>query len=69
MVHVEDAAIARGAMMASLRLEDVAHEAIAATLVLWVTIVLAPEDGHLARICRHALNEGPDEHEEEKMEN
>ena len=56
-------------MMASLRLEDVAHEAIAATLVLWVTIVLAPEDGHLARICRHALNEGPDEHEEEKMEN
>ena len=64
MVHVEDAAVAGGAVMAPLRLEDVAHEAVASSLVLRVTQVKAPEDWHLARICRHGLNEGPDEHEE-----
>eukprot|EP00354_Favella_ehrenbergii_P001721 CAMPEP_0170461760 /NCGR_PEP_ID=MMETSP0123-20130129/7537_1 /TAXON_ID=182087 /ORGANISM="Favella ehrenbergii, Strain Fehren 1" /LENGTH=172 /DNA_ID=CAMNT_0010726845 /DNA_START=755 /DNA_END=1273 /DNA_ORIENTATION=- len=67
MVHVENAAIARAAVMAPLRLEDVTHEAVAASLVLGVTQVEAPEDGDLPRICRHALNEGPDEHEEDDV--
>ena len=34
MVHVENAPVASRAMVASLRLEDVAHQAIATTLVL-----------------------------------
>ena len=54
--------------MAPLWLEDVAHEAVSAALVLRVTQVEAPENGHLSRVCRHALYERPDEHEEEQVE-
>ena len=60
MVHVENAAIARGTMMAALRLEYVAHQTVTASFVLWITEVEAPEDGYLTWISRHALNERPD---------
>ena len=53
MVHVEDAPVARGAVMAALWLKDVAHEAVTASLVLRVTQVEAPEDGDLPRVSRH----------------
>ena len=54
--------------MAALRLKDVAHEAVTASLVLRVAQMETPENGHLARICRHALYERPHEHEEKNVE-
>ena len=68
MVHVEDAAIAGGTMMATLRLENVAHQTVTASFVLRITEMEAPEDGYLTWISRHALNERPDEEDEEHME-
>lgn len=59
MVHVKHAPVACGAVMASLRLENIAHEAVSTTLVLIVTQVKAPENGHLSRISRHRLKERP----------
>ena len=53
MVHVEHASVAGGAVMAPLGLEDVAHEAVAATLVLRVSQVEAPEDWDLPGVCCH----------------
>lgn len=55
VVHVQDASIASGAVMAALGLEDVAHETIAAALILGVTQMEAPEDRHLTGVCRHCL--------------
>jgi len=55
-------------MMATLWLENVAHEAVTASFVLWVTEMEAPEDRYLAWICCHALNEGPDKQDEEHVE-
>lgn len=68
MVHVEDAAVARRAVMAPFWLKDVAHEAVASALVLRVTQVEAPEDWNLSRVRRHRLNEGPNQHKEEEVE-
>ena len=61
MVHVENAAIARGTMMATLGFEDVAHQAVTASFVLRVTKMEAPEDWNLTRIGCHTLNEWPDQ--------
>ena len=55
--------------MAPLRLKDVTHEAVAPSLVLRVPQVEAPEHGYLPRVCRHRLDERPDEHEKEHVEN
>ena len=55
-------------MMAALWLENVAHETVTASLILWVTEMEAPEDWNLSRVCCHALNERPDQHKEEYME-
>ena len=68
MVHVEDAAIAARAVMATLRLEYVAHQAVSAPFVLRVAQVKSPENGHLAGVGGHGLDEAPDEHEEEHVE-
>ena len=68
MVHVEDASVAGRAVMASFWLENIAHEAISAALVLRVAQVESPEDGHLAGVCGHGLDEGPDQHEEKDVE-
>ena len=54
--------------MASLWLEDVAHETVAASLLLRITEVEAPEDRDLPGVCGHGLNEGPDKHYEEDVE-
>lgn len=59
VVHVEDASVARGAMVASVRLEHVADETVAAALGLVVAKVEAPEGRHLARITVHGLKERP----------
>ena len=65
MVHIEDASVAARAVMAPFRLEDIAHETVTASLVLWVTQVEAPKYGDLARVCRHGLHKRPTHHEEE----
>ena len=69
MIHVQHASIAGTAVMAALRLEDVTHEAVTASLVLRVSQMETPENWHLAWICRHTLYERPDQHEENYVEN
>ena len=54
--------------MAPFGLKNVAHEAISASLVFGVAPLEAPEDGHLARVGGHGLDEGPDHHEEDQVE-
>jgi hypothetical protein len=68
MVHVEHASVASAAVMASLGFENVAHQAVTTTLVLRVAQVKAPKDRNLAGVSGHGLYEGPDEHDEEHME-
>lgn len=68
MVHVEHAPVASAAVMASLGFENVAHQAIATTLVLRVAQVEAPKDRNLAGVSGHGLDEGPDKHDEEHVE-
>jgi len=68
MVHVQHASVAGRAVMAALRLKYVAHEAVATAFVLWVTQVEAPENGDLARVGSHWLDEGPDKHDEQEVE-
>ena len=62
MIHVEYASVARRAMMASLRLEHIAHKTVTTSFVLVVAKMEAPEYGHLPRISRHCLKERPQEH-------
>jgi hypothetical protein len=57
MVHVENATIAGRAVMASLRLEHVAHQAVASALIFSVAQVESPENRHLSRVCGHRLEE------------
>lgn len=59
MVHIEHASVARRAVVATLWLEHVAHEAVATALVFVVTQMEAPEDRHLAWVGRHRLEERP----------
>lgn len=59
VVHVKHAPVACRAVMASLGLENIAHEAVSTTLVLIVAQVKAPENWHLSRISRHGLKERP----------
>ena len=68
VIHVEYASSTAWAMMASLWLEYVAHQAVATTLTLCISQVETPEYRHLPRISKHWLEEGPQEHEEENME-
>ena len=55
-------------MMATLWLENVAHQTIASSLVLRVTKIEAPENRYLAWICCHCLKEAPDEQNKEHIE-
>jgi hypothetical protein len=57
MVHIEYASIASRAMMASLWLENVAHQAISSPFVFVITKMEAPEDWDLTRISGHRLEE------------
>ena len=68
MVHVEDAPVTGRAVMAAFRLENVAHEAVTAALLLWITQMKAPKNWNLARVSCHSLNERPECHKEDKME-
>jgi hypothetical protein len=65
VVHVEDASVARGAVMAPVRFEHVADEAVAAALRFVVAEVEAPEGRHLAWITVHSLKERPQQHQKE----
>ena len=56
VVHVQYATVACRAVMASLRLEDIAHKAVASALVFRVTQMEAPEDGNLTRVSCHCLD-------------
>ena len=53
MIHVQHAPVARGTMMAALRLKYVAHQAVSTAFILWVTQVESPEDRYLPRVRRH----------------
>jgi len=68
VVHIEHAAIANGAVVAALRLKDVAHEAVATAFLLWIAQMEAPEHGYLSGVRSHCLDETPDEHEEQQVE-
>lgn len=57
MIHVEYTPITGRAVMASLGLEDVAHQAIAPSFVLVITQVEAPEDWDLPGVGYHCLKE------------
>ena len=57
MVHVQYTSVASGAVMASLGLKDVSHQAIPPSFILRVTEVEAPEDRNLSRISEHRLEE------------
>ena len=68
MVHVEHAAVAGRAVMAAFGFENVAHQTVATAFVLRVTQMEAPENRYLAWVRGHCLHEGPDEHDEEHVE-
>jgi len=53
MVHVENASVASGAVMASLWFENIAHQAVTTSLILIVSQMEAPEHGHLPGISSH----------------
>ena len=59
MIHVKYTSVASRTVMASFRLEHIAHEAVTTTLVLIVSQVEAPENRDLSRIRRHRLKERP----------
>lgn len=67
MVHVQHASVAGRAVVAPVRLEYVADEAVATTLRLVVAEVEAPERWHLPRITVHGLEEGPYQHQKEHV--
>ena len=68
VVHVEHTAVATRAVMASFGFEYIAHQTISTALVLRITQVEAPEDRDLTWVCSHRLNERPNEHYEEDVE-
>ena len=55
--------------MAALRLEYIAHEAVAAALLFWIAQMEAPEHGYLSGVRSHSLDKTPHEHEEQQVEN
>ena len=57
MVHIKNTPIARRTMMASLWLENVTHQAVTTTLVLWITKMEAPKDWNLSWVSSHRLYE------------
>jgi S-adenosylmethionine synthetase len=67
VIHIQNTPIASGAVMAPLRFEYIAHEAVASSFVFGVAQMEAPENGHLPRVSSHRLQERPHEHEEENM--
>ena len=68
VVHVEHTPIARLAMMAPLRLENVAHQTVTTSFNFRIAHVESPKDGNLAGFHSHGLVEGPDHHDEEEVE-
>ena len=57
MIHIKNTPIARRTMMASFWLENVTHQTVTTTLVLWITKMEAPKDWNLSRVGSHRLNE------------
>lgn len=68
MVHVQHTPVASRAVMASLRLEYIAHQAVPPSFILRVSQVEAPEYRHLSWVCEHGLEEGPNEEYEDHVE-
>jgi hypothetical protein len=68
MVHVQYTSVASGAVMASLGLKYVAHQAIPPSFILRVTEVEAPEDRNLSRISEHRLEEWPNKQDKYHVE-
>ena len=67
MIHVKDTSVTAGTVMASFRLEDIAHKAVVSSLVLWISQVETPKHRHLAWICDHCLEKRPQKHEKDHM--
>lgn len=59
MVHIKYTPVAGGTVMASFRLEDIAHEAVPSSFILTISQVKAPENRDLAGVCKHGLEERP----------
>jgi hypothetical protein len=57
MIHVQHTSIACRAVVTAFGLENIAHQAISAALILWVAKVEAPEHGDLPWISSHRLEE------------
>ena len=55
VIHVKYAPVARGTMMASLWLENVAHQAISSSLIFIITKMESPKHWDLSRISGHSL--------------
>jgi len=55
--------------MAAFWFENVAHQTVATAFVLRVTQMEPPENRYLAWVRGHGLREGPNEHDEEDVEN
>lgn len=56
-------------MVAPLRFKNIAHQAVAPTLILIITEVEAPKYRYLTWVRRHGLEERPEEHYEYDMIN
>ena len=67
MVHIKHTTVAGRAVMAPLRLENVAHQTISSSFIFIVTKMETPEDRHLSWICCHRLEERPNQHDKEKV--
>ena len=55
VIHVKYAPVAGGTMMASLWLENVAHQAISSSLIFIITQMESPKHWDLSRISGHSL--------------
>jgi len=68
MVHVKHASVADGTVMTSFRLENVTHQTIASSFLLWVTEMKTPKNRNLTWISCHSLNERPNSHKKNQVE-
>ena len=69
MIHVQYTPVTGRAVVASIRLEHMTHQAIPPPFVFRVAHEKPSIRRHLARIGEDCLEEGSQEHEEESVEN
>lgn len=67
MIHIQNASVACRAVMAPLRLKDVAHQTVTSSFVFVIAKMEAPEHWYLAWVSRHGLKERPKQHQEHEI--